>query len=191
MTIRCAAAVPVLPAGTAGAEESRMTPMLEALHATGSDAARADKLRLYGQFVGSWDLDIDWFPAGEPERHAKGEWHFGWVLGGRAVQDVWIFPARGGSAPDWQFHGSTFRYYDPALEAWQITYFEPTRPFALRQVGRAEGRDIVQLGDEVDGVVRRWRFVEIAADSFRWLGEMSTDKGANWTLELEMRARRR
>lgn len=168
-----------------------MTPMLEALHAAGPDVALADKLRLYGQFVGSWDLDIDWFPPGETDRHERGEWHFGWVLDGRAVQDVWIFPARRGSAPGWQFYGSTFRYYDPALDAWHITYFEPTRPFVIRQVGRSADADIVQLADEADGITRRWRFVEITQRSFRWIGEMSTDKGETWALELEMRARRR
>jgi hypothetical protein len=174
----------------AAAKENAMTPMLQALHAPAPNAALADKQQLYGQFVGAWDLDIDWYPPGEPERHDKGEWHFGWVLDGRAVQDVWIFPARYRGAVNWRFYGSTFRFYDPALDAWHITYFEPTRPFAIRQIGRAEGRDIVQLADEVDGVTGRWRFVDIAADSFRWLGETSTDKGASWALELEMRARR-
>jgi hypothetical protein len=185
-----------LRAGSAAAEEGTppMTPMLEALHAPAPDAALADRLRLYGQFVGSWDLDIDWYPPGASERHAKGEWHFGWVLEGRAVQDVWIFPARAqrdAASESWHLYGSTFRFYDPALDAWHITYFEPTRPFAVRQIGRAAGPDIVQLADEVDGLTRRWRFVEIRPESFRWIGDVSPDKGASWRLELEMRARRR
>jgi hypothetical protein len=188
------AAVLALLAGSAVADEAPMTPMLEALAATGPNPALADKLRLYGQFVGSWDLDVDWYPAGAPEWHEKGEWHFAWVLDGRAVQDVWIFPARAqrsAANEPWHFYGSTFRFYDPASDAWHITYFEPTRPFAVRQVGRAVGDDVVQLADEVNGLIRRWRFVEIRASSFRWLGEVSPDKGATWTLELEMRAYRR
>lgn len=171
-----------------------MTPMLEALHAAGPSAALADKLRLYGQFVGSWDLDIDWYPAEAPERHETGEWHFGWVLEGRAVQDVWIFPAgaqRTAADEPWHFYGSTFRFYDPALDAWHITYFEPTRPFAIRQLGRAQGPDIVQIADAVDGVVRRWRFTEVTSDAFRWIADTSSDQGETWRLELEMRAKRR
>jgi hypothetical protein len=170
-------------------------PMLEALTAQGPSEALAGKLRLYGQFVGSWQLDIDYHPPGGPVQRAEGEWHFDWVLDGRAIQDVWIFPKRslrGAEKADepWYFYGSTMRVYDPALDAWHITYFEPTRPFEIRQIGRAVGPDIVQIADEQDGIVRRWRFVEITDRSFRWLGELSKDKGATWTLELEMRARK-
>jgi hypothetical protein len=171
----------------------RASAMLDALQATGPSEALAAKLGLYGQFVGSWRVDIDYFPPEGPERHAEGEWHFDWVLDGRAIQDVWIFPARhlrGGGTEPWHFYGSTIRVYDPALDAWHIRFFEPTRPFEIRQTGRAEGRDIVQLGEEEAGVTRRWRFVEVTERSFRWLGEMSRDQGATWSLEMEMRARR-
>lgn len=168
--------------------------MLDALHAGEPNAALASKLRLYGQFVGSWELDIEWHPPTGVVR-AAGEWHFGWVLDGRAIQDVWIFPARRlrGSLPaaqPWHFYGSTFRWYEPAIDAWHIRYFEPTRPFEMRQLGRAVGADIVQVGEDHNGIQRRWRFVEIAQRSFRWIGEASWDRGATWTLELEMQARR-
>jgi hypothetical protein len=93
-------------------------PMLEALHAGAANEALAPKLRLYGQFVGSWDLDVEWHaPTGNTVR-AAGEWHFSWVLEGRAVQDVWIFPSRRARAAPpqppgslaWAFYGSTFRW---------------------------------------------------------------------------------
>jgi hypothetical protein len=60
----------------------------------------------------------------------------------------------------------------------------------LRQIGRAVGTDIVQLGEDHHGLLNRWRFVEITDRSFRWLGERSWDKGSTWTLLLEMRARK-
>jgi hypothetical protein len=170
--------------------------MSDALRAAEPNAANADKLRLYGQFVGSWTLDIDYHEIDGPMRRAEGEWHFDWVLEGRAIQDVWIFPSRDARARDratqaWHFYGSTVRVYDPAIDAWHITFFEPTRPFEMRQIGRALGADIVQMGEEVDGITRRWRFVEITPQSFTWLGEASRDKGTTWALEMEMRARRR
>ena len=52
------------------------------------------------------------------------------------------------------------------------------------------GPDIVQISDDASGLRRRWRFVEIADDSFRWIGDASWDKGATWTVELEYRATR-
>lgn len=167
--------------------------MLDALHAPTADTALADKLNLYGQFVGSWDLDIDFHPLGGSTIRAEAEWHFDWVLDGKAVQDVWIFPARRlrrGWPEPWHMYGSTFRWYDPAIDAWHIRYFDPGRSLETRQIGRAVGADIVQVGDDHNGLRRRWRFVEITPESFRWLGDASWDRGATWTLEMEMRARR-
>ena len=173
----------------------RNIPMLEALHAPQPNEAMASKLRLYGQFVGSWQVDIDYHAPDGATHRVEGEWHFSWVLDGRAIQDVWIFPARrlrGGEKPPepWYMYGSTFRWYDPAIDAWHITWFDPTRPVEMRQIGRAVGADIVQMGEEQGGVLRRWRFVEITDQSFRWLGEASRDRGSTWTLEMEMRARK-
>ncbi len=171
-----------------------MTPMLDALHSAEPQAALAEKLALYGQFVGSWDLDVDYRPfSGAPVR-GPGECHFGWVLDGRAVQDVWIFPSRRAHAAaqdkPYGFYGTTFRWYDPAIDAWHIHWFAPNRPVALHQIGRAQGRDIVQMGENANGLIRRWRYTEITDKSFRWIGDMSWDNGATWTLELEMKARR-
>jgi hypothetical protein len=181
----------------AGEEMGKMTQadnaMLEALHAAGPHAALADKLSLYGRFVGSWELDIEFHPLGGPSRRAAGEWHFAWVLDGKAIQDVWIFPARRlrGEAEPWHMYGSTFRWYDPSIDAWHIMYFDPSRPSARRQLGRAVGGDIVQIGEDPGGLQRRWRFVEITERTFRWIGEASWDKGATWTLEMQMQAQRR
>jgi len=168
--------------------------MIDALRSGRPDTTLAAKLQTYGRFVGSWTLEAEYHPPEGPPIRAAGEWHFDWVLDGRAVQDVFILPAwsaRVGKAREsWWFYGSTVRWFDPAMDAWHITYFEPSRPFEIRQIGRAVGPDIVQIGEEADGVIRRWRFVDIERDTFRWIGEASRDKGATWTLELEMRARR-
>jgi hypothetical protein len=170
-------------------------PMLEALHAPQPDKALASKLQLYGQFVGSWHLTIDLYALDGSRRSTEGEVHFDWVLGGRAIQDVWIYPtrrSRQGSAPSesWYRYGSTFRWYDPAIDAWHITWFDPGRGVELHQIGRAQGSEIVQVGENHQGLVRRWRFVAITSESFTWLGEVSWDRGATWTLETRMQARK-
>lgn len=168
-------------------------PMLEALHATQPATNLASKLRLYGQFVGSWHLDIDLHALGGSHRHTEGAVHFSWVLEGRAIQDVWIYPARQFRTDEipaeaWHCYGSTFRWYDPAIDAWHITWFDPNRSIELRQIGRAVGDDIVQIGEDRNGLLRRWRFTDITSKSFTWIGEVSWDKGSTWTLEARMRA---
>jgi len=72
-----------------------ISAFLEALGADGPSADRAGKMDLYGRFVGSWDLDVRQFSEDGRERRRAGEWHFGWALEGRAIQDVWIVPPRG------------------------------------------------------------------------------------------------
>lgn len=168
--------------------------MLQALGSAGPDPALADKLRLYGQFVGSWWLEIEHRPAGGAPRRAEGEWHFAWALDGRAVQDVWIWPSRRLRAEQpgcWTHgYGTTLRWYEPAIDAWRIVFIDPGRAVEVRQIGRAQGADIVQVGETASGLWRRWRFTEIGPRTFRWLGDVSWDRGASWSLEMEMRASR-
>ncbi len=170
-----------------------MSAMLDALGAARPNAALAPKLALYGRFVGAWDLEVDYRPFGGAPVRGPGECHFDWVLDGRAVQDVWIFPSRRAhaAAPEtpFGFYGTTFRWYDPAIDAWHIHWFAPNRPAALYQIGRAHGPDIVQIG-ESSGLTRRWRYTEITERSFRWIGDACWDRGATWTLELQMQAKR-
>jgi hypothetical protein len=168
---------------------------LEALGADGPAADRAGKMDLYGRFVGSWDLDVTQFPQPGASRQRKGEWHFGWALEGRAIQDVWIVPPRGelrhgDAAANANSYGTTLRVYDPRIDAWQIQWTDPVTRNFLQMIGRAEGSDIVQLGTRPDGHLIRWSFREITRDSFQWRGEVSGDDGASWHRNVEFSATR-
>lgn len=162
--------------------------LAEALHVPGPEPERAGDLRLFGQFVGSWS--IEWSaPGAEP---ATGELHFGWVLGGRAVQDIWIVPGRGRRGegrPPRGFHGSTIRFYDAALGAWRSTWIEPVNGRVRRFIGRPHDGGILLVSDEDDPQLR-WRFRDITPDSFRWTSESSDDGGATWRHDEEMLATR-
>ncbi len=73
------------------------------LLARGPDATLADRLTLFGQFVGDWYVDVtSYLPSGE-KRNAIGQWNFGWILGGRAIQDVTMIRAD-------TFHTAPMRY---------------------------------------------------------------------------------
>jgi hypothetical protein len=169
---------------------------LDALGADGPAADRAGKMELYGRFVGSWDLDVTQIADDGSQRRRPGEWHFGWALEGRAIQDVWIVPPRGelrhgDAAANVNSYGTTLRIYDPVIDAWRIQWSDPVTLNFLHMIGRGEGDDIVQLGSRPDGKPIRWSFSEITPTSFRWRGEISDDAGASWRLNVEFLARRR
>lgn len=167
---------------------------LAALSADGPAADRASRMKLYGWLIGAWELDVTRFPANEPPLKLKGEWHFGWVLEGRAIQDVWIVPPRGARHGDAvankNAYGCTLRIYDPASDAWQIQWTDPVTQNFCAMTGRRDGDDIVQLGRNAAGQAIRWSFSQITPDSFRWRGETSPDGGASWRLDVEFFATR-
>lgn len=145
-------------------------------------ADRAEKMKLYGWLIGDWVFDAVVHKDDSATHVGKGEIHFVWALGGRAIIDVWILPGL--------FYGSTLRVYDPAIDAWHIHWSDPLKQFYTRQIGRAQGADIVQIGDMGNGVYLRWRFSEIASGFFRWTGERSLDSGTTWHLQADFKARR-
>jgi hypothetical protein len=171
------------------------------LHADAAAADRAGKLALYGQFVGDWETDIVTHAPDGTRHWGHGEIHFGWVLEGRAIQDVWMIPRLRDRRPDapimpiaGNWYGTTLRVYDPVLDAWRIFWSDPATNFFCQQIGKAVGPDIVQEGTlesgSGSGSRSRWRFTKIAARSFHWLGEQSADDGASWHLLVEVLARR-
>lgn len=166
---------------------------IEALQAQAPFAMHADRLALYGRFVGAWFFDARRWTDDGKLLTGRGEIQFGWTLEGRAIQDVWILPARdAGPSPElgpWTFYGTTLRIYDPGIDAWHILWSDPRTQYHSRQTGRADGADIVQIGSDDSGARTRWRFTEITDESFRWLGERADGDGG-WRLQVEFLARR-
>jgi hypothetical protein len=149
---------------------------------------------VYGWLIGSWELDILYYLGDVSARGLKGEAHFGWVLEGRAVQDVWIKPPRtqreGIYDKVGDTYGTTLRVWDPAIQAWRVTWINPISGTRDELIGRWSGKDIVQVGRHADGTPIRWVFTEITPESFRWLGDALEPDGKTWKLEAEFRGRR-
>jgi len=68
-------------------------PLFEALAARGPHPSLGAHAETYGRIIGSWVGEIQNHTVA-PARVGSIEVHFGWALDGRAVQDVWITPAR-------------------------------------------------------------------------------------------------
>ncbi|WP_199430576.1 hypothetical protein [Qaidamihabitans albus] len=169
--------------------------MIEYLAAAGPDPALGDRLDDFGRFVGGWDMRIRHLPAGGEPVELTGEWHFGWVLGGRAVQDVLVthqagrhdgFVAVAGGA------GTTVRFADARTGRWYACWLGPVNGNVCTLTGGAEGDRLVLHGtDQRSGELLRWSFSDISATSFSWTGEVSADDGRTWRVEQEMAATRR
>lgn len=165
-------------------------PAVEGLSAASPDPALADKLMLFGQFVGDWDIVEARYPQPDGSSVTRtGEIHFGWILEGRAVQDVWMGtdPETGKVRPA----GSTVRFYDPAIDAWHSIWIAPRFGVVQSFVGRKVKDEIVLESKNAKGHLENWIFSEIARDAFRWRAEESRDEGKTWALTEEMRVARR
>jgi len=87
-------------------------------------------------------------------------------------------------------YGTTLRVWDPAIQAWRVTWINPVTGKRDELIGRWSGKDVVQIGTHADSTPIRWRFTEITSDSFHWLGEALQPDGKTWKLEGEFRAKR-
>jgi hypothetical protein len=163
---------------------------IEALAASGPHPSLGAHAETYGRVIGSW--------SGELHDHitpAVGsvEVHFGWALEGRAVQDVWITPARNERAragvPAITWYGTTVRLFDPKTESWRSHWLDPVSGLRIELEGRRVGDDIVQIGTR-GGRPIRWTFSRIQPESFLWQGHVLERDGATWSLEVEMRLHR-
>ena len=166
------------------------------LHADHSDPERQEKLGLYAWLVGQWEMDVTTILEDGSTHAGRGEIYAGWILQDRAIQDVWMIPRLNERRPGidqlpgaGNWYGTTLRIYDPNLDAWRILWNDPATNFFTQQIGRAQGRDIVQKGSDPRGGTMRWRFSEIEPVSFHWTAERSLDN-EHWRNEVDIRARR-
>src|SRR5438034_5192278 len=138
--------------------------MIEALEADGPFPDYADKLMLFGRFVGSWDVQDTFFDQkGNVTKRNDGEWHFGWVLQGRAIQDVLISPPRDQrepGRPPYEY-GTTIRAYDPRIDAWRVTFVAPIAGATVNLIAREHADEIWLEGRAPDDRLYRWTFSEI------------------------------
>ena len=155
---------------------------IDALHSASPAADRADKMKLYSWLIGHWTMDAIVYRDDGTKHEGPGEIHFGWVLEGRAIQDVWILPGI--------FYGTHTARLRSRPRRLAHSLVRPTTAVLHRQVGRAHGDDIVQQGTNDAGEAVRWSFTDVTAESFRWIGERSRDNGKTWQLQAEFLARR-
>jgi|SRR6187399_2534676 len=147
----------------------------------------------YARVIGSWIGTLENHMLEGNASSGSVEAHFAWALEGRAVQDVWITPARhdrgGKPSSGFDWYGSTLRVFDPTSEAWTTVWTDPVSQLRIELVGRSQGDDIVQIGTRAGRPIR-WTFFDIEQDSFSWQGHVLNVDGKTWDLEVNIRFRR-
>ncbi|HET7542614.1 MAG TPA: hypothetical protein VFK05_22240 [Polyangiaceae bacterium] len=167
--------------------------LLESLVATGPHPSLGAHADTYGRVIGSWIGELNRFQDGKSVASGSVEAHFGWALEGRAVEDIWITPARvdrdsnSGAAVNW--YGATLRVFEPATSAWHATWTDPVSQMRIELVGRRQGDEIVQIGTRAGRPIR-WTFSDITPATFTWRGHILNFDGVSWALEVEMKFRR-
>jgi hypothetical protein len=144
---------------------------LRLLRAEGPHSDLRRELDVFGQFVGSWNVEMFGYGDGSREEFV-GEWHFTWVLQGRGVQDVLTLRPRDGCVTQRKGGiGSTLRVYDPAMEAWWISWMCPVdREFSTLLARPVKDRIVLDGQWSLGNAGRRWQWIfsDITKDSFRW-----------------------
>lgn len=160
-----------------------------ALHADAPSPEIPEKDRIYDWLIGSWNVRVVDYVDDGARRESTGEWHFGRVLEGRAIQDVWISPPRSKRDKDLSKarnrYGTTIRFYHPQDKKWWITWINPVSGAHDILVARKVDDDIVHEGRDKAGNLMRWVFTEITRRTARWYAERSFDGGKTWKLEAE------
>jgi hypothetical protein len=163
--------------------------MITTLEARGPHPSIGDQAQTFDRFVGTWDCDYASFKEDGTTKHANGEVIFGWVLDGRAVQDIWTWSDKDSSGE--RELGTTVRFFDPKIGKWRVVWIDPVSPAIKLLTGGAVGDRIVLEGSTDEGVRIRWSFNDIRKDSFIWRGEKSRDDGRTWRFTDEYHLKRR
>lgn len=164
--------------------------LVTALQAMGPHPSLGDKGRIFDRLVGTWDVDYVDFSRDGKAIHRSGQLVVGWIMDGRALQDLWIvYPS--GTRKDREVY-TDLRYFDPRSGTWPATFLDPENASVARFTGGAVAADRIVLDsqDLVATETRRWSFNDIRSDSFIFRDESSRDGGKTWSLKSEYHMKR-
>jgi hypothetical protein len=138
----CAVAVTQTAMRTKTSSSSEREAMINVLASGEPNASLGEEAQTFDRFVGTWDAEFNSYRKEGKVYHRKRELHFGWVLDGRAVQDLSI--------------GTTIRFFDTSLKQWRIAFILPEFNYVVTAQGGREGDRIVLRGVDSNGFPIRW-----------------------------------
>lgn len=177
----------LLPSANADSSAAAAAPnldMVKVLQANGPHASLGDHASVLGRLVGTWDVAYADFSKNGKVTKRSGEFIVGWVLDGRAIQDVWIVD-RSGTRTEREVYTDVL-YFAPKPGTWLGTFFDPEHASSYRFTGSTAGDDRIVLDShDLDAGETRWSFNDIRPDSFTFRAEEFSDGGKTWVLQSE------
>lgn len=168
---------------------------LEALTASRHSPELENVDDVFGFLIGSWDVDAVLHDPDGQVRRTQGEVHASWVLEGRAIQDLFIYPRRADRVPRARAQGdryaTTIRTYDRKRDAWRVVFINPAATETNAQLhARREGATIALEGNLADGTPIRWRYEDVTETSFHYSAYRQSRDDRTWHLYLELFGKR-
>ena len=161
-----------------------------ALEATGPNPSLGDQAKGLGRLVGTWEVEYTDFKKDGTTLHRTGEFRVGWIMDGRALQDVWIVDPWG-KHKDREVY-TDVHYFDAKSRTWHATFVDPQDGSVARFTAVEVGNDrFVLESKELDSGETRWSYNDIGPDSFIYRDEGSSDGGKTWKLRSEYHMKRR
>ena len=185
----CTVAVTQTATQPKNSSSSAPQAMINVLASGGPHPSLGEEAQTFDRFVGTWDGEFTSYRKGGAVYYRKGELHFGWVMDGYALQDLWIgYPTGTQKA---RTIGTTLWFFDTKLKQWRVVFINPQSGDVVTMQGGRDGDRIALRGVDTAGLPTRWTFRDITPASFRWQGEKSHDGGQTWTLEEDNQMRKR
>jgi hypothetical protein len=185
----CTSSAATESVGNAPASDPHLD-LVTALEATRPNPSLGDQAQVLGRLVGTWDVEYTDFAKDGKAIHRTGEFIVGWVMDGRAIQDLWIVNPSG-KRKDREVY-TDVHYFDPRTRTWRATFVDPEHGSVARFTGGPAGSDrFVLETQDLNGEQTRWSFNDIRPDSFVWRDEASSDGGKTWRLQAEYQMKRR
>jgi hypothetical protein len=167
--------------------------MALALLARGPHADIGNSHNIFMPFAGSWDIEVHDLEGDGARRVSQGEWHFAWVLEGRAMQDVLVVPRRADGRNNLPAKANrcatALRLFDPAEGNWRVFAFNPVAGGCDLMRARMDGKNLLQIGANAQGRALRQTFTDIAGEAFSFRHEIA-DADGEWQLQAEYFAQR-
>ena len=127
-----------------------------------------NSLKLFAQFIGSWDWNgFDYLDDGT-RISTRGKWVFEWVLNGNAIQDVFIFEDPHNNTNKLSFieYGTSIRFPIDDGKTWKVVWIGPMNKIVRTFDAKVSGTEIVLDGKNDKGDIVHWIFSKITEFQF-------------------------